>query len=191
MALFPLGILSAAGAGGAVAGDYELITSTILGSAQSSVVFDVSSYAATYKHLQIRATMRVNSSDPFGYMGIRFNGDTGSNYNEHYLFNQQPSSVVSGNTASTSIFGGQIAGNTSAANSFGAVVVDILDFASTTKNTTLRLLSGQVSPDNTSIRFASGLFRNTAAITSITYFERAFSSSLVAGSRFSLYGIRG
>jgi hypothetical protein len=28
---FPLGILSAAGAGGGVAGDYELISSTILG----------------------------------------------------------------------------------------------------------------------------------------------------------------
>jgi hypothetical protein len=53
---FPLGILSAAGAGGGVAGDYELISSEILGTTAASVTFSsLGDYSSTYKHLQIRA----------------------------------------------------------------------------------------------------------------------------------------
>jgi hypothetical protein len=50
---FPLGILSAAGAGGGVAGDYELISSEILGTTAASVTFSsLGDYAppiSTYK----------------------------------------------------------------------------------------------------------------------------------------------
>jgi hypothetical protein len=66
-------------------GAYELISTTILGSAQSSVVFDVSSYTSTYKHLQIRVVTRTDRGANEDILGIRFNGDTGSNYITHLL----------------------------------------------------------------------------------------------------------
>jgi hypothetical protein len=45
-----------------------------------------------------------------------------------------------------------------------------------------------VSGAFSSVSLQSGLFNSTAAITSMTIFGNA--GSLVAGSRFSLYGIR-
>lgn len=49
---FPLGILSAAGAGGVVAGDYELISTQILAATTNSVTFtslgDFASTTNTY-----------------------------------------------------------------------------------------------------------------------------------------------
>jgi hypothetical protein len=58
---FPLGILSAAGAGGGgpLASDYELISTQILTSPQSSITFSsLGTYSSTYKHLQVRAVAR-------------------------------------------------------------------------------------------------------------------------------------
>jgi hypothetical protein len=85
MSLFPLGILSAAGAGG-VGATYELIESQILGSNQSSITFSsLATYASTYKHLQIRAAGK-GSGNSFEEtnVNLRFNGDTGSNYSAHF-----------------------------------------------------------------------------------------------------------
>jgi hypothetical protein len=79
-------------------------------------------------------------------------------------------------------------GNSNTANIFGAAVVDILDPFSTTKNTTVRTLLGQTSSTNR-VALSSGAFYSTAAITSVTLFPET--ESILAGSRFSLYGIRG
>jgi hypothetical protein len=51
--LIPFGVFSAAGS--SVSNSYELISTTILpNSSSTSVTFDVSSLASTYKHLQVR-----------------------------------------------------------------------------------------------------------------------------------------
>ena len=183
MSLFPLGILSAAGAGG-VAGDFELITSTILGSAQSSVVFDVSSFASTYKHLQIRATARKSNTD--NSQLIRLNGDTASNYALHYLWGNGSTVQSAGSGGQSSITNFPFAGSNFTANAFGAYVIDILDAYSTTKNKTVRQLSAL---SNIEIQLASGFWNNTSSLTSISL--GTTSGDLVSGSRFSLYGIKG
>ena len=181
---FPLGILSAAGTGG-VASDYELIeTSIVSGSSTGSVVFsNLGTYSSTYKHLQIRGAAKTNQADVFDLIRVRLNGDTGNNYARHALTGNGVS-VASGGVSSTSFvnFGSQ--GN-STANSFGGFVFDILDAYSTTKNKTTRALAGA-----SEIRLSSGLWMNTASITSVTL-SPEFGSLLIAGSRFSIYGIRG
>ena len=75
------------------------------------------------------------------------------------------------------------------ANAFGAGVYDILDPYSTTKNKTTRLFGGRgfVTGDH-KIVLASGLWRNTASVTSI---DLVANDNFVTGSRFSLYGIKG
>ena len=187
---FPLGILSAAGAGGVAASDYELISTTILGSAQSSVVFDVSSYASTYKHLQIRATVRTDRGANEDILGIRFNGDTGSNYVTHLLYGTG-SSVASGSTFSggphTYIYSAFTAAGSNTANAYSGHVVDLLDAYSTTKNTTMRQFFGQ--PAGNLVGLFSGLWRDTSALSSITLFP-AIGTNLNANSRFSLYGLK-
>jgi hypothetical protein len=79
------------------------------------------------------------------------------------------------------------------ASVFGAGVVDILDAFSTTKNKTVRAFSGNYTAannlgDRQIVHLASGVYLSTTAINSLTLYA---ANNLVAGSRFSLYGIRG
>jgi hypothetical protein len=185
MALFPLGILSAAGAGGAAfSSDYELIETQILGSAQAEVVFSsLATYASTYKHLQIRSASLVNASTNSAY--LRFNGDTASNYVAHYLEGNGSSVGSSWSTTTNKLFYGYWAvGSTTAAH---GAVVDILDAYSSSKNKTVRSLNG-INTASPLITLYSGLWMNTNSTTSLTV---GSPSNFLAGSRFSLYGIRG
>ena len=188
MALFPLGILSAAGAGGAE-GDYELIQTQILASATSAVSFSVSSFASTYKHLQIRAVSRCSVADTGAeVLRLRINSDTGSNYAWHRLFGDGSSVASGASTSQTSIGAGLVIRANEAANSFTGTVIDILDPYSTSKNTTTRSLTGFTSTIS-QIGLHSGLFNNTAAVSAVELSPS--NGNFVIGSRFSLYGIKG
>jgi hypothetical protein len=187
---FPLGILSAAGAGGGVAGDYELISSTILGTATASVTFSsLGDYSSVYKHLQIRATARTTSTDGNGdYLTMRFNGVSTSIYDGHWLTGNG-SSVSSGSILNEPYMYLQRATNsTSTANSFAAFVIDYLDAYSTTKNKTTRALAGNHLTTIFPITLESFLSRSTSAIGSITI--AGGTGNFVAGTRFSIYGVK-
>jgi hypothetical protein len=185
MTLSALGIFSAAGAGGAVAGDYELIQTQILTSSEASVTFsNLGNFASTYKHLQIRAVVRSSSS--FDNFFMRFNSDTGSNYAHHRLIGNGSTVTSTGSSSQTSMAVGVLS-DSGTANVFSPNVIDILDAYSTTKNKTFRSLYGDtVSP---TIRLNSGFWINTASLTTINFTAGAL--NFATGSRFSLYGIRG
>jgi hypothetical protein len=187
MTLSALGIFSAAGAGGAVAAsDYELISTTVLGSAASSFTFSgLGTYSSTYKHLQVRAVVRSNRASVEDLGAFYYNGDeVNSNYRYHSL-NGSGSTVFADNANLPYI--PYFAAASAPANQFTAFVADILDPYSTTKNTTQRLFLGQgVAGFNLGLQ--SGLWNNTASLTSIKY---SVIGQFVAGSRFSIYGIKG
>jgi hypothetical protein len=187
MTLSALGIFSAAGAGAAVTGSYDLISTTTLGTASSFVTFsNLGDYSSTYKHLQVRLMARDTDSYGGGLV-LRgtFNGSS-SGYTFHQL-NGGGSSVTSGaGTSQSYLRAGIYAGGGLTSGQFAASVIDILDFASSTKNKTIRSLSGS---DGVTIYLLSGLWINTAPITSITF--TSDTTAFATGSRFSLYGIRG
>jgi hypothetical protein len=166
-------------------GDFELISTSILPSSQSSVVFDVSSFASIYKHLQIRAVTRDTTSGGAENFRIRFNGVTSSSYARHALLGDGSVVTSFAEATQTAALGGTSPGSSATANSFGANVIDILDPYNNTKNTTTRTFVG-LTPN--SVRLYSGLFNNTAPISSI---ELSTAFNFVAGSRFSIYGIKG
>jgi len=192
--LIPFGILSAAGAG-VVPGDYELISTTILGSTTPTVTFSTSTLGTDYKHLQIRAVVQqhINISGTYGGSVIlRMNSDTGNNYAYHYL-RGDGSNAASANVSSTDrIAINRIPYANPRNDKYGALVLDVLDFASTTKTKTSRILAGVpfAGADASWITLTSGLWNSTAAITSISLTVGAY-DGFYAGSRFSLYGIRG
>ena len=171
---------SSGGAGASA--DYELISTTVLGSSAASVTFSgLGTSAAAYKHLQIRVAATPVAAGVT--MWVQFNGDTASNYNHHFLVGQG-GIVYSGNgaTANGTLIGG-IAGWT---NSYAmASIMDILDFSNTSKNKTTRALSGQASGE---VELCSGLWRSTAAVTSATVYFGG--TNIATGSRFSLYGLK-
>lgn len=175
-------------------GDYELISTTILSSATSSVTFsNLASVAAAYKHLQIRYTARSTVAANADNIAIRFNGDTGSNYSYHYLVGADTSTPISGGGSSLTYayVPSQIVGANSSSSVFGAGIIDILDFASTAKNKTLRTLSGfngTASANYSRIGLTSAAWFSTSATTSL---ELSNSALFVTGSRFSLYGLKG
>jgi len=193
MTLSALGIFSAAGAGG-VQGDYELISTTILGSDQDSVTFDVSSLASTYKHLQVRLVARATTATQSRIMFLRFNGDSATNYSWHNLigFSDGSFRVISEAVANTTIAAAlSIPAASIGSNVFGSGVIDILDPFSTTKNKTTRTLGGFMGGTGgfeQSVGLFSSAWRNTAAITSI---EVNSDNNFLTGSRFSIYGIKG
>lgn len=180
MSFMLLGILnSQVDAGGTPA--FELISTQVLSTTTATVTF--SSIPATYKHLQLR--MVVRNPTGFDSLFARFNSDTGSNYSDHNL-NGDGSSVSSVNNINQTYmrFGVSLGGG-SYTNQAGLSVVDILDYTNTSKNTTARASIGYGS----GVQLNSGLWRNTAAITTITLLGQSY--SFAAASRFSLYGIRG
>jgi hypothetical protein len=190
MTLSALGIFSAAGAGG-VQGDYELISTTLISSNTPSVTFDVSSFASTYKHLQLRQTTRSTNNSTEDFFYLRFNSQT-TGYTNHSL-GGTGSIVFSGNETSSYPNGILSAlgttGATSPTSAFGAGVIDLLDPFATTKNKTVRLFSGNVNTAYFRLGLSSGSWMSTNATTSISV--HALVGSFVSGSRFSLYGIRG
>jgi hypothetical protein len=191
MSLSALGILSAAGSGGlSTTGTFELITTTLISSSTASVDFTgLSAYSATYKHLQIRAVTK-NSSTGSTVLRVTFNG-VATGYGKHFLGGSPSSGVISSGQANqTHIAIDQGMAVSTTANAFGASVIDILDIYSTTKNKTLRAFNG--TADNSSlvaVGLNSGFLNSTTAISSIQLF--AASNNIAAGSRLSIYGIRG
>jgi len=192
--LIPFGILSAAGVveGGAT---YELISTTILGSTTPTVTFSTSSLGIDYKHLQIRAVAQqhINISGTYGgSIILRMNGDTGNNYAYHYIRGDGSNAASASVSSTDRIAINRIPYANPRNDKYGALVLDVLDFASTTKNKTSRVISGVpfAGDDASWATLTSGLWNSTAAITSITLSPSAY-DGFYAGSRFSLYGIRG
>jgi hypothetical protein len=188
--MIPLGILATT-AGGAAAGSYELISSTILTSTTDNITF--SSIPQTYKHLQIRATPRKATSAGTGAfsLDIRLNGNTGSVYSYHDMTGNATSVVSNGFGTQNQIrFDASIPSNSQSAGIFGATIIDILDYASTSKYKTLRGLAGYAG-SSYRIGLKSGLYQATTAVSSIVLFDYDYATGFLAGSRFSLYGILG
>jgi hypothetical protein len=184
--LIPLGILASAGGIPPIVSDYELISTTILGSTTASVTFSgLNTYSSTYKHLQIRYVAKSNrASDYLDWIRLDVNGAAITK--QHYLAGAG-GAVGSG---SDNNFIGYIGGDL-VANSFGAGVIDLLDSYSTTKNKTIRALSGFRSASGgseESIMLASAFVNNTAIISSLTL-DAGF-GNLITGTRVSLYGVK-
>lgn len=161
---------------------------TVNGSTQG-VTF--SSIPQTFTHLQLRCFVRDTASAPNpDYLLSRFNGDTATNYSNHSLYGTGASVISDSFNVSTYGFSGPfsyLSGAYSAANVYSPVIIDILDYSNTNKNKTVRSIGGFDSNGSGSIGLFSGLWRNTAAITSI-YISTA-NGLEVAGSSYNLYGI--
>ena len=139
-----------------------------------------------YKHLQIRASYAADN----GYIDDTLwtiNGDTTSG--NYYGFHQL---TGDGSSAAAQAYNGYgrlaVAPVGSNSTSFSAAIIDILDYASTTKNKTFRSLVGFDANGSGVIRLRTGLWMNTAAITSINIV--ANSGNFVAGTQFALFGVK-
>lgn len=168
----------------AAVGDYESIA-TINGNGSTATI-TFSSISSAYKHLQVRVMARVAAGGED--LTLRFNGDTGANYTRHRLTGSGTAAAAAGNTSTTGITTLGSAGMPTTANIYAVSIIDVLDYANTNKYKTVRMLSGQDSNGSGGVDFTSGVWMNTAAVTSLTIY--ANSSNFPTAASFALYGVR-
>lgn len=170
------GLLGAA-AGGA-AETYELISS--VDTTSSSLTF--SSIPSTYRHLQIRGSLRVSSGLTFQFKPnnssatvseVGFRGSSSSNqriYSDYAGFYFQEGSTNDGSDA----------------NTFASLTFTIFDYSQTDKWKPISLLGG-VADNYLNVATARfGNYESTSAVSSITI---NFNASAVSGTHFELYGL--
>jgi hypothetical protein len=190
---FGLGFFATAGAG-AAAGSFDLLETQVLASSAASITFSsLSSYASTYEHLQIRWVAKSDRSGDQSDFFWQANGETvQSYYAAHWLYGN--GSSVQSQSTSNSIYYGLLSNSfpaSSKTNQFQVGVTDILNAFDTSKNKTVRSFVGSATSwyeGGGDIRLTSGVFLNTAALTSFTMKDRL--ANIEIGSRFSLYGIK-
>lgn len=160
---------------------YEAIATQTLGSTTSAVTF--SSIPSTYTDLVLVCNARAATN---ASMNIQFNGDTGSNYSYTVLDGDgtTASSNRQTNTSAIQLAAWSIAmGSTTNPSQ---VIANIQNYSNATTNKTVLTRSSVVNASNAAgVDAFIGLWRNTAAITSLTI----NSTTLSVGSTFSLYGI--
>ena len=153
----------------------------------SSGTITFSSIPSTYKALQIRTNFIVSAATT---VWVRLNGDTAANYTGHGLVGSQGTATVYGNTGQNYIvFAGMSAGQIGTTTYPTTAIVDILDYTNTSKNKTVKGISGtEFNATGGEVDLSSGLWVNTAAITSITIGNTS-SANFSTSSTFALYGI--
>jgi hypothetical protein len=144
----------------------------------------------TYKHLELRMsfanTLAYQSNSSFG---IRFNGDTSTNYAGHFMNGNNTGVTGSNYSTQNTIYFEYGFGQLPQASP--PAIYNIVDAFSSAKNKTVIGTTGYAETTNgQSNRMISGLWLNTAAITSVTVFELN-ANNWATRARFSLYGIKG
>lgn len=167
---------------------WESISTVTAAGGESSISF--TSIPSTYKHLQVRAIARTTRASDQDALVMRFNSDSGSNYSRHQLNGDGATATADAGTSATGMQINRFTANTATASVFGILVADVFDYTNTNKYKTVRTLGGYDLNGSGMVSLNSGLWQNTAAVTTITF------TSLNAGnfaqySSFALYGIKG
>jgi hypothetical protein len=176
-----LGIYASSITGNLSTNNFSSIATVTVGSGGTSTV-TFSSIPSTYTHLQVRALVFSNSIGSATSMA--FNGDTSysSNYYNHLLFTTGSGSVFT--YPQPNSFAPIFQGSTTIGD---VMVLDILDYANINKYKVTRSLDGYDANGSGSLSLSSNLWKNTAAITSMTF---SANTQFTQYTTFALYGIK-
>lgn len=152
---------------------YTPLANITLGSTTTSVTF--SSISQSYRDLVlvINGTSTSNTTDGV----IRFNSDSGSNYNRVFFYGQGAGSGGAGQD-SASVAGMFLR------TTVGHFIYNIMDYSATDKHKTVLNRSDAA---NYATWASAGRWANTAAITSI--YVAPSGASFASGTMLALYGI--
>jgi hypothetical protein len=159
---------------------YEPIATTTLGSAVAT--FDFTSISGSYTDLVLILNARTASGVNSAY--VRFNSDSASNYSGTYLYGTGSTASSARYTSTTLLYSDYYGYPPSASNTFNLMIMNIMNYSNTTTNKTVIARSNSAS---TGVDGLVGLWRSTAAITSITV---GCASNFQIGTTATLYGIK-
>ena len=184
------GMFQSSGAPYVLEGNYYALGTVTLSATTSTVTF--AGIPSNFKHLQVRYVARtdMNSGGAWSPIGLRFNSDSGANYDVHTLGSTGASAFSEAYFSQTSASAGFGAPTTNTANSFGVGVIDIFDYQSTTKNKVIRTLNGVDNNGSGLNVLQSSAWFSTEAINSMTFrlLGGSNGSNYLANTQFALYG---
>jgi hypothetical protein len=166
----------------------SLATVTVPSGGLASITF--AAIPNTYKHLQLRGLARSTIAGAGNNIGMymQFNSDTTSNYNWHELAGNGSITLAYGQADTGMNMNPHCPRAGDTASSFAGNVIDVLDYTNTNKNTTVRALAANDTNGGGWVHLTSGLWRSTAAVTSIVLSLE--SSNFAQYSQFTLYGVK-
>jgi hypothetical protein len=186
--LIPIGFF-----GGAASGTFEHISTVDISSDVSTISF--SSLPQTYSHLKVFVSAYSNKSysDSTNYY-LYFNGDASTNYISAGL----GESGFTGNGNTNGIYAGQAVywtgygGDANARNHNYISEVTLVDYKSTAKWKSANYLEGgHIGEASYSVSSGGGIWKNTAAISSITIHQpNAAGSAFRAPTKISIFGVK-
>lgn len=154
----------------------------------SSGIITFSSIPSTFKHLQLRGMYLAGGSGSGIEVQVQFNNSSAANYADHRLSGNGTAASAAGNdTGSGQGYMLPLNDLYQSANP-NVFILDVLDYASTTKNKTVRGFNGLDANGSGKVQVTSGLWINTAAITTIKLTSPTF--NFTTSSTFALYGIK-
>ena len=153
---------------------YDAIASYTFGSAASSYTFSSLPASWTDLILVISGTCTTSAQN----INLTFNGDTGTNYSRTYL--NAVTSAGSGRDSNQSKIYVAYFGT-----SQGSCIINVFNYAN---STTYKTVLARNNMDSTALDAKVGLWRSTAAITSLTL--TADSTSMAANTTLTLYGVK-
>lgn len=155
--------------------------------------FDFQSIPSTYKSLQIHVCLRSNVSATLDVLQMRFNNDSGSNYDALISeINHTDTITTTQSLADASPWTAWVTGNTGIASDFSQGVITLSNYASANVNKDAIYIGGYRSNSTSGfIRPVHTYFhwRSTAAISRITLLNPKDGTAWMQYSRATLYGI--
>ena len=159
---------------------YDLIQRTTLSAAASTITF--SSIPSTYTDLRAVFFVRPSGNNN---PGIRFNGDTGTNYSRTTL-EGTGATLSSSRQTSNGTLGLLGSVDLTSTNTPHLFTIDVFDYAGSAFKTVLATVSGDQNGSGGLGRLV-GMWRSTSGISSINFV--AFGNNWPSGSTATLYGI--
>ncbi len=157
---------------------YTPLATVTLSSNASSVTF--SSIPAIRDLVLVAACKSTGTGETFGI--LRFNSDSGNNYNRVQAFNSgsSPSSAAVSNE--TGFFGWNVPISTTS----GQIIFQVMDASATDKHKTVLTRFDSASA-NIGVMMSAARWANTSAVSAIALTIN--SDQFASGSTFSLYGV--
>lgn len=166
-----------------------LIAETVLTGSAANI--DFTSIAATWRHLLLVVQARTDRAAQAGdTLALRFNNDSGNNYDTQLLRGNNATALASNAAAATSATLGLITGAGASAGKSGIVTVWVPNYRGTAFEKQLVSQNADFASTAAADMFSQANacnWRSTAAITRVTIFS-INGANLISGTVASLYG---
>lgn len=171
-------------------GALTLISETQLDSSVATVTF--AEISNIFRNLMLTLQVRTDRVSEIDNVDLRFNGDSGANYDSQTVRGRDVLAIGQNTIAGTEATVGLAEAANSRANNFSPSLITIFSYTKTDREKWIITSStkfGDVSiGTDMDVRVRSLRWRNVSAITSISLMPRV-GPNFVSGSIFQLYGI--